>query len=308
MTSNAVVLHGERVAPVDVATEQSLPLNTIAGPGVYDNLPEDIYHAHSTSLSCSGAKLLRPPSVPAKFRYAQDHDPRPKKAWDLGKVAHRLVLGAGTTIVVVDAADWRTNAAKEKRDEARADGKTPILAAEYKIVEEMAAAIRTHELAVALLDGEHGIPERSLFWEDAQTGVTLRARPDWLSLAPTASGRLIVPDYKTAKSAARPAFEKAAFDYGYFCQADWYPTGIKALGLADDVVLVFIVQETEPPYLVNLVEPSSLSLMWAAEQNRAAIDLYATCVADNHWPGFGPEPELISLPGWVERDYLAGRS
>ncbi len=73
-------------------------------PGVYD-IPEGAYFA-DPALSCSGAKLLLPPSCPALFRYRQDH-PEHKDVFDFGSAAHKMVLGAGPPIALVDAPDWR---------------------------------------------------------------------------------------------------------------------------------------------------------------------------------------------------------
>src|SRR5512135_3837265 len=102
---------------------------TITEPGIYD-LPADVYHADPVptgSLSSSGARLLLPPSTPAHFRWAREH-PRPSTpAMDFGRAAHRIVLGVGEDLVEVQADSWRTKAAQQAADEARAAGKTPLL-------------------------------------------------------------------------------------------------------------------------------------------------------------------------------------
>src|SRR5258706_418444 len=94
-------------------------------PGIYD-LPEDDYFARTNALSASGAKLLLPPSCPAKFRWALDH-PVHKDVFDFGSAAHKMVLGAGPVLEVIDVADWRTNKAKDAREYARMNGCVPIL-------------------------------------------------------------------------------------------------------------------------------------------------------------------------------------
>src|SRR5438270_12221695 len=107
---------------VDVLTEP------VTAPGVYD-LPEYVYHADPVpggSLSQSGAKKLLA-TCPARFRYERDHPPAPTDAMELGTAAHKLVLGIGPDLVEVEAKDWRTKAAQEAAEVARARGAVPVL-------------------------------------------------------------------------------------------------------------------------------------------------------------------------------------
>src|SRR6185437_1970763 len=144
-----------------------------------------------------------------------------------------------------------TNAAKAIRDEARAAGKIPMLEPDCERVRDMADAIRRHPMANALLNPEYGHAEQSLFWVDPESGILLRARFD--VLRDKVPGRLYIPDYKTADSANPEAFARSAANFGYSQQDAWYSDGAKALGY-EDPVLVFVVQEREPPYLVSVVE------------------------------------------------------
>ena len=67
--------------------------------------------------------------------------PDEKEAFYLGHIAHGIVLeGTENRVVVVDADDWRTKAAKEQRDEARSAGKFPILAKRMPRVRAIAKA------------------------------------------------------------------------------------------------------------------------------------------------------------------------
>jgi hypothetical protein len=281
----------------------TVPTVTIDQPGVYD-LPDEVYHADPVpggSLSVSGARKLLPPSCPARFRYERDNPPAPKAVFDLGHAAHRLVLDAGPDIVVVDAGDWRTKVARTARDEAHAAGAVPLLAADYEQVQAMAAALREHPIASALLRPDTGRPEQTLVWVDAGTKVWRRARLDWYPYP--GSGRLIVPDYKTCRSAAPDDLQRAISEYGYHQQAAWYLDGIKALGLAEDPQFVLVFQETSAPYLVTVAQPDRTALRIGAHLNRVALMTYRECVAADRWPGYSDDVELIQLPAWVENRY-----
>lgn len=293
------------------------PTWTVPGPGVYPDVPADVYHADPVpggSLSSTGARRLLPPSCPALFAYERANPPAPKATFDLGHAAHKLVLGVGPELVVVPGARWDTNVAKAKVAEVREAGGIPLKQDAYDQVQEMAAKLREHPTAMALLHPA-GKPEQSLFWTDPETGVACRARIDWLpyftvqrdgqpAMPPAYPSRLIVPDYKTCVSAAPDDLQKAIHQHGYHQQADFYLRGIRVL--FPDLVppkFVFICQEKTPPYLVTVCEPDPFAMRIGAHLNRQALLTYRECTESGRWPGYTDDVAMISLPGWVERQY-----
>jgi hypothetical protein len=272
---------------------------TISEPGVYAGVSDIDYHADPVpggSLSCSGAKKLLSPSTPALFKYEQEHPPESTKAFDEGKAAHRLVLGVGPELVLIPFDEWRTNEAKAAVKEAQDRGAIPLKPKQWQMVHDMAEALQAHPTAAALLDPERGLPEQSLFWTDPDTGVTLRARLDWLP-DPTPGGRMILADYKTARSAHPEQFARAAADYGYHQQDPWYSEGVRALGLTEDLAFVFIVQEKTPPYLVSVCQLVDDDRRLGHVLNHQAIRIYAECKRTGNWPGY-PDVTVVELPGW----------
>jgi hypothetical protein len=278
-------------------------VTTITEPGVYD-IPADVYHADPVpggSLSSSGARRLLA-TCPARWHYEQQHPPEPTEAMDLGTAAHRLVLGVGPELVEIQADDYRTKVAQIARDAAREAGAIPLLPHQYQQVHAMADALREHELAAVLLGGA-GKAEQALFWIDGPTKVWRRALLDWLpDVEPT--GRMIVADYKTAASAHPDAISRAIDTYGYHMQAAWYVDGIKAVGLAEDVVFCLVVQERTAPYLVSVVQIDQLAMDAGRHENRKAIELYARCRATGHWPPYIEGVQPVGLPPWAEQRFL----
>lgn len=286
----------------------------IAKPGVYDLRPE-VYHADPVaggSLSATGARKLLPPSCPAKYKaWADGGVDQRSAARELGSAAHATLLGIGDPIVVVDAEDWRTKAARAERDEAYAAGAVPLLAADHELVVAMAEALHRHPVAGALIRPDTGKAEQTLIWQDQVTGVWRRALLDWLP-HPTPSPhivgtRLIISDYKTTHCADPSYLAKAMFDFGYYQQADWYIAGAEALNLADEIHFLMICQEKEPPYLVTVVEPDFLALQRGRMRNRKALDLFRECSASGVWPGYGVWPTYsnevipLALPPWADK-------
>jgi hypothetical protein len=267
--------------------------------GVYD-IPEDVYHADPVpgrSLSSSGARKLLPPSCPARFRHEQLNPPGPKKTFELGSAAHKLVLGTGPDLVLVDEARWDTKETKAKVADIREAGGIPLKRAEWDMVHGMAAALRRHAEARTLLSPDRGTAEQTLIWPDRTTGVWRRALLDHLP-HPTFD-RMVIADYKTTTSADRAAIRKAIFNYGYHVQLDWYRDGIASLGLDSDPAMCLVFQEKDPPYLVNVVQLDRESLQLGRDLNRKAIDLYAHCAATDTWPGYSNAITLISPPPWA---------
>lgn len=268
---------------------------TQPGAGVHEMTSDD-YHAHP-ALSSSGARRLLAPSCPALFKWERDHGQKHKRVFDFGHAAHRLVLGDGPDITVVDAADWRTNAAKAARDAAYADGCVPLLPHEYQTVQLMAAELRQHPSVPTRKPGK---PEQSLITQDEATGVWLRARVDWLP--DPSSDRMVLVDYKTALSAEPSAFARSVAKYGYYQQAAWYIDIVRALGIHEDPAFLFVAQEKTPPYLVSVYELDEYALRIGRKRNREAIEIFADCTARDSWPAYTNEIGTLSLPAWLDEE------
>ena len=269
----------------------------ITEPGIYQMTNEE-YHADRGSLSSSGARMLLPPSCPALFRHAQDTPQEPKKTFELGSAAHKLVLGEGPDLIRVDADKWTTAAVKAEVAAIRDEGGIPLKPVEYQQVHDMADALRRHPVASMLFDPARGKPEQSLFWRDRPTGIMRRARFDWLP--DSRSGRLIIPDYKTCRSAEPGALARAVEEFGYHQQDDWYRSACHALDIADETAaFVFVCQEKTAPYIVTVVEMDAEARRIGAARNRRALEVFAECTESGVWPGYSDEIAYLSLPPWA---------
>jgi hypothetical protein len=302
----------------------NLTPTVITAPGVYD-IPEAEYHNDPVpggSLSSSGARALldvyadKYGGCPAKYHYWR-HRKRPSTAaFDFGSAAHKLVLGIGPELVEIDAMDRRKPATREAEERAREAGQIPLLPHEMAQVQDMAAAIHQNDDAMALFKPGTGQPEASLFWEEMAyangpwtqgTGkVWCRSRFDWLSQHLLPDGRLLIPDYKTARLAEREAFGKAVKEHGYHQQAAFYASAAVGCGLAasvKDVAFLFVVQEKEPPYVVSVVELGEETLMWGRQLNEEALRRYQHCTTTRRWPGYTTGIALVDIPKYASYSY-----
>ncbi|MDI9887328.1 PD-(D/E)XK nuclease-like domain-containing protein [Streptomyces sp. HNM0645] len=269
-------------------------------PKWVDGLPADEYHADRTSISSSGLRALLPPGCPAQYRYDRDNPKPPKREFDLGHAAHKLVLGEGEEIVVTEYDDWRTKDAREERDEIRAAGAVPLLAHEGEQVQAMADAIRQHPDAGPLFAPGMGIPERSIYWTDPATGIRCRVRPDWLIIRPEIT---VIVDLKTTTDASPDACSKAIESYSYHQQGALYIDGVQAAGLAPEGARFFFAfQSKKAPYLVTVRELADQDQDIGRARNEKALRIYADCERTGQWPDWtGPTPTIsqIGMPTWA---------
>lgn len=280
------------------------PATEVTGPGVY-NLPADDYHADPVpggSLSSTGARKLLPPSCPELFQYDREHGEPTKRVWEIGSAAHKVVLGAGPKLVLVDKARWDTNEIKAQLAEIREAGDIPLKKPEYDAVHAMAKKLREHPFAGRLFEPGTGEAEQTLIWRDKETGVMCRALLDWLRF-PLPGHRLVVPDYKSCASAEPGKFARAMGDHGYHVQLAWYLAGVRALDLGDEHAAgLLVAQEKTPPYLVTVVQPDPTAMRMGELRMREALRLYAECQASGRWPGYSDDVVLAELPPWETRE------
>lgn len=225
---------------------------------------------------------------------------------DIGTIAHSIILEGVDVAEVLDFPDWRTKAAKEARDEARAIGKVPILRHKWADVLAMVSAARIqldqhHDGKKAFKDGK---PEQVLLWEE--DGVQCRARLDWLS-----NDHFSIWDYKSTGASANPEIvSRTLFQNGSDIQAAWYLRGLKAVSPNPDKFsgrerqFRFVYQETYPPYALSVIALGPDSMMLAEKKCIWAIETWKACLASGDWPGYPNQSCYATLPGWEEERWL----
>lgn len=249
--------------------------------GLIDGMSNVDYQAHP-ALSSSGMKALL--ECPARFKWNREN-PVYKDIYDFGSAWHKLALNdESETLVVVDADSWRTKAAREARDEARAANKIPILVDDLADVQRMIDVLHAHREATRLLS-QPGRIEQSAFWIDEKTGVELKARFDLLP-DPVDGQPYLVVDGKTAASSDPQQWMRKAPDYGYPIQDALYRRAVRALDIHDRPDFAFVVQEKEPPHIVTVIRLDAHAKAIGDHLVDKAIRLYAECMERDEWPGY----------------------
>jgi hypothetical protein len=268
-----------------------------SAPGIYD-IPADEYHRDpcpTPAVSNSAIKRILTHSPRHAFtesrRLNPNHQRKEKWEFDRGSAAHALLLEGEDRMRVLPFEDYRKDAAKHARDDARAAGFYPVLQEQYESILQMrenalAAIAACKDLGgITLLDGK---PEQTLIWQEGDTWA--RARLDWLH-----RDGILVLDYKTTETCAHPdAWVRTMAGMGGDIQGSFYLRGNKAVGGDPLAKFVFIVQEVTPPFAVCLIGLPPMFLELGTLKVCEGIDLWARCVATNSWPAY---PDRIC---WVE--------
>lgn len=300
----------------------------ITEPDIF-TISADAYHsdlAPTPSLSAGLAHLLidrSPAHAKAASRRlsrdavedgdddAPEADAKATAEMEMGTALHAAILENRNIVAICEAPDWRTKAAQEARQHARAMGKIPMLAHRWAAAQPCIAAVKAqlakHE-AAPLLTAEHGDAEQSMFWTEntANGPIWCRARPDWISK----DGRVLANLKCTGASAEPGAWGRRLYPEGHALGAAHYLRGARALGLPAERYL-FCVVETKAPYSVSVIECAPDLLALGEQQAAEAREIWAHCLSTNHWPAYPTQICAVEAPAWAhyreaEREMRAG--
>jgi hypothetical protein len=287
----------------------------MSGPGISSDIPAAMYHADAIfdsqdpTLSASIANILINQSPlhawTAHPRLNPDFVRVDDDRFDVGTVAHSLLLEGMSIVDICEYDSWRTNEAKDARAVSKANGRIPLLGKQYDAVVAMTNAVARQlaDLDVDPVPLTAGKPERTMVWE--MDGVLCRARIDWLHDDLSA-----IDDVKTTARANPDAWVRSAlFAHGCDVQAAFYIRGMQALHAMDlhphGPVWRWLVVETSPPYALSVIEPGPAVLELANLKVDYALKLWKECLANDRWPGYANRVATAELPAWEEARWLA---
>ena len=255
------------------------------------NMPNDDYHA-GPGIGNSGLNLIA--RSPAHFYFAPPQEPNRFK--EIGSAIHCALLEperfAADYVLLKDVKDRRSSAYKEANKVH--PGEFLLTGPEADNIVGMQQAVYAQRHARAVLETK-GTREAAIYSRDPETGVLVRAKYDIL----TDSGRAI--DLKKTQDARPSTFSRSAFNYRYHCQTAFYSdvfewaTGDKLAAFA------ILAVEEKIPHAAMLYVLDDQAVEAGRALYRSALNIYAKCLEQNHWPAYGEEPQILSLPPWAER-------
>jgi hypothetical protein len=282
---------------------------TIDKPGIYPDISANDYHADpcpAPSFSQSLGKILLENSALhawyAHPRLNPDYKSEDPTKFDVGNIAHKLLLGRGKEIVVLDEFDdWRTDKAKKVRALALQEGKHAVLGKHFALASRMVdAAGKQLELmpppACNLFRKGQG--EVCLAWKEGD--IWLRQLIDWLS-----DDGVIFADYKTTDMSVAPhALGRKMQNDNWPMQAAMAERGLDRL--VDPEIqrgFFFVAQETWPPYALTVAELTDGHLERGRVQLEYAINTWRACLKRNVFPGYPRAIIVPDYPGWADAEW-----
>jgi exodeoxyribonuclease VIII len=212
----------------------------------------------------------------------------PTAAMRLGSLVHCAVLEPDELLQRYGVCGPRnTKTGKEQAAAMAAEGIEAVSETDMATALSMARSVLEHPAAPLLLN--NGKAEQSFWWDDQQTGLRCKCRPDWMT------GSVLV-DLKTTTDASPAGFARSVAAYRYHVQARHYLAGTFAERF------VFIAVEKTYPYAVGVYELDAAAMEHGETLRRRNLATIADCRAINEWPGYGAGIQPLSLPGWALRD------
>jgi hypothetical protein len=251
----------------------------------------EVYH-DDPAYSASDLKLITStcPQVFYQSKYEKvklEHEPALKKAFRVGELCHAFTLepdrAKHSYSVCLNRA---TKAGKVQAEEMAAKGIEPITSQEYELASSIANAVHTHPIAKKLLS--KGYAEQSFWKDDKETGLTCKARCDFLN------GDTIIDLKTTGEGNSHPdKFIKSVANYLYHLQAAHY---LQVIGAKR---FVFIAVEKVYPYAISITELDGDALAEGLSLRQAALKQISKCHTDAYWNGYSEKIETLSLPNWA---------
>lgn len=249
-------------------------------------LQQSPLHAHAAHPKLGGQPIEEP-----------EEDAQVQARMDTGSLLHLLLLGAGAQVAVVEHDSWRTNAAKDAREEARSNGLLPVLAGKHYAAQATAKAVR-ESLARYGVHLEAFETEATALWESE--GVASKARMDALNL-----GMAEALDIKIVPKISIRAFESSIERYGLHIQHAAYTEALRTVHpvLAGRKSLEFLLCEYLPPFDVAIVPLGPTMQDYGAQQWRRARGIWQRCLESGVWPGFGRQAPIEARPWQLEQEF-----
>lgn len=283
-------------------------------PGIYQNVPIDVYHSWR-AVGSSWFKHLR--RSPAHLQAYLEHGSDDTADTLMGRAFHAAVLEPDSftrSYLRAERCEGITKAKERCKNPGTSyrgsegwtcgvhgsgvsdAGTTIVPPGDYDSVLKMRDSVFAHRSAAEMLKGL-GPVELSLVWEDEDTGVLCKARPD--KYVPKNGGGIADP--KKARDASEHGFARSIATYDYHVQAAHYLRGLKACEIAGRWWCNIAVEDT-PPYAVNtfqLEETGTGPLDYGYSIVRKYLALYAECEQRGEWPAYGHDVKSIALPTYA---------
>ncbi|EJP8816376.1 exodeoxyribonuclease VIII [Salmonella enterica] len=267
-------------------------------PGIYYDIPNEAYHA---GPGVNKSQLDDIADTPAIYLWRKNApvDTEKTKSLDTGTAFHCRVLEPeefSKRFIIAPEFNRRTSAGKEEEktflEECARTGRTVLTAEEGRKIELMYQSVMALPLGQWLVESA-GYAESSVYWEDPETGILCRCRPD--KIIPEFHW---IMDVKTTADIQR--FRTAYYDYRYHVQDAFYSDGYRAQ-FGEIPTFVFLVASTTTEcgrYPVEIFMMGEEAKLAGQREYRRNLQTLAECLNNDEWPAI----KTLSLPRWAKEN------
>ncbi|EHK4664027.1 PD-(D/E)XK nuclease-like domain-containing protein [Salmonella enterica] len=267
-------------------------------PGIYYDIPNEAYHA---GPGVSKSQLDDIADTPAIYLWRKNApvDTEKTKSLDTGTAFHCRVLEPeefSKRFIIAPEFNRRTSAGKEEEktflEECARTGRTVLTAEEGRKIELMYQSVMALPLGQWLVESA-GYAESSVYWEDPETGILCRCRPD--KIIPEFHW---IMDVKTTADIQR--FRTDYYDYRYHVQDAFYSDGYRAQ-FGEIPTFVFLVASTTAEcgrYPVEIFMMGEDAKLAGQREYRRNLQTLAECLNNDEWPAI----KTLSLPRWAKEN------
>lgn len=168
------------------------------------------------------------------------------------------------------------------------ESKVVLTRNDYELLLAMQSSITTIEGVKQLIEG--ALYEHSFIWEDKESGLMLKARPDILH------ANMIV-DLKTIANASTSYYRSVMTNEMYHIQGAIIQDGIREVQGRDIPNVINICCEKDYPYQIGVKIIGEKSLDIGRTQYKNILMEMKKCFDTDVWPSY--EPETVELPNWL---------
>lgn len=269
-------------------------------PGIYRDLSNKDYHADKNSLSRSSIKdfYRNPRYYWAMHLYENRIISIPTTDMILGSAFHTMILEQEKfdleyeiypeKVLLKDEGREAYEAYKQKCHEIEMSNKIILKKEDYFNLLEMKLSVHKSKRVCELLYG--GEIEKSFFWEDKDSGLILKARPDCLH-------ENMIVDLKTIHDASLNSFQRSMVDGWYHVQGAMIRDAIRNLENREISTVINVCVEKKYPYCIGIYVIDEYALDYGESLYKRVLLSMKSCIINNEFEDY--KPTIVGLPKWI---------
>ncbi len=224
--------------------------------------------------------------------------------------------------VCVKPGDWNgyglrstTGSYKAWREHVESRGRRVLTHSEETIIRGAAESVLAYDVARALID--EGEAQISITWQDADTGLWCKGRPDlyipeasvelcsalrgWMNIAPIAGDPILIDLKSTGQTVGPDSVASLCFNFGWHRQLAYYLDGLSVITGRVHIDAMIIAVEQQPPHRCEVYDAPYSIIEQGRDEYHAALEMYAQCDADDDWPLNSGAIHKIQFKPWMTR-------